>query len=199
MKATWPWILLFAAAGATLGVLASQWFGTAPWFRGDAGQRALQALAESTAPPPPAEVTPAAPGDPMPALALPDLDGATRHLPGDYPDTPLLINVWASWCGPCVEEMPELERFAAARAQHGIQVIGLALDTAEGVRGFLERVPVSYPIVLETPGPADASVWLGNVRGLLPYTVLVDAEGRVVRQKLGPFAHGEIEGWATRE
>ena len=73
----------------------------------------------------------------------------------------------------------------------------LALDTAEGVQDFLRRVPVDYPIVLETPGPADASVRLGNTQGLLPYTVLVDAQGRIVRQKLGPFAKGEIEGWAS--
>jgi len=55
---------------------------------------------------------------------------------------------------------------------------------------------VDYPIVLDTPGPADASVQLGNAKGLLPYTVLVDARGRIVKQKLGPFAPGEIEGWA---
>ena len=113
------------------------------------------------------------------------------------PGRPLLVNVWASWCGPCVEEMPELQRFARAQGREGVQVVGLALDTAEGVRGFLDRVPVDYPILLETPGPADASVWLGNTRGLLPYTVLVDAEGRVAKQKLGPFGRGEIEAWAA--
>jgi peroxiredoxin len=91
--------------------------------------------------------------------------------------------------------MPELERFAASQANDGVQVIGLALDTPEGVRDFLSRVPVSYPIVLDTPGPADASVWLGNAKGVLPYTVLVGADGRIVRQKVGPFQHGEISDW----
>jgi thiol-disulfide isomerase/thioredoxin len=135
-------------------------------------------------------------GDPLPPLVLPDLSGAPVDLQR-FRGRPLLINVWASWCAPCVEEMPELARFAAAQGDHGVQVLGLALDSAEGVREFLRRVPVDYPIVLETPGPADASVHLGNTQGLLPYTVLVDAQGRIVRQKLGPFVHGEIEGWAS--
>ena len=134
-------------------------------------------------------------GDPLPPIVLPDLSGAPVDLQR-FRGRPLLINVWASWCAPCVEEMPELARFTAAQGDQGVQVLGLALDTPDGVRDFLRRVPVDYPIVLETPGPADASVRLGNTQGLLPYTVLVDRQGRIVRQKLGPFAHGEIKGWA---
>lgn len=135
-------------------------------------------------------------GDSLPALSLPDLEGRPLDLRQHAAGRPLLINVWASWCAPCVEEMPELERFAATQGDNGVQVLGLALDTADGVRGFLQRIPVDYPIVVETPGPRDASVQLGNTQGLLPYSVLFDAQGRLVKAKLGPFAHGEIDGWA---
>lgn len=135
-------------------------------------------------------------GDSLPALSLPDLEGRPLDLRQHAAGRPLLINVWASWCAPCVEEMPELERFAATQGDNGVQVLGLALDTADGVRGFLQRIPVDYPIVVETPGPRDASVQLGNTQGLLPYSVLFDAQGRRVKAKLGPFAHGEIDGWA---
>lgn len=189
-------LLLVAVIAGVLGALAGHWYGRSPLESSDAGQRALQAAVEATAPKPPAGVHPARPGDPLPAIRLSDLDGNTVDLASIAPGRPLLVNVWASWCGPCVEEMPELQRYAQAQGQAGVQVVGLALDTPEGVRDFLARIPVDYPILLETPGPADASVWLGNTRGLLPYTVLVDARGRVVKQKLGPFAHGEIEGWA---
>jgi len=151
--------------------------------------------AGSATPPPRPVVDVAGIGDLMPALVLPDLSGAPVDLQ-QFKGRPLLVNVWASWCGPCVEEMPELSRYAAAQGDAGVQVLGLALDTPDGVRDFLQRVPVDYPIVLETPGPADASVRLGNAQGLLPYSVLVDAQGRIVRRKLGPFEHGEIEGWA---
>ena len=134
-------------------------------------------------------------GDQLPALTLPDLAGQPLVLRDHFAGRPLLINVWASWCAPCVEEMPELARFADAQGDNGVQVLGLALDTTDDVRGFLQQVPVDYPIVIETPGPRDASVQLGNAQGLLPYSVLFDAQGRLVKAKLGPFAHGEIDSW----
>jgi thiol-disulfide isomerase/thioredoxin len=197
MKITTPRILLAAVVAAALGVVASLWLdGGRVLLRSETGQRVLQSAADASAPEPPAGVVPAKRGDPMPPVVLPGLDGETIDVAARYRGRPLLINVWASWCGPCVEEMPELEAFARTQAADGVQVIGLALDTPEGVHDFLRRVPVSYPIVLDTPGPADASVWLGNTRGVLPYTVLVGADGRIVKQKIGPFVHGEISGWA---
>ena len=196
MKLTNAHILLAALAAGALGVLASLWFGGSPLLRTDSGQRVLQAAMDATAPAPPAGVTPAKPGEAMPPIVLPDLQGQVQPLPGIYAGRPLLINVWASWCGPCIEEMPELQRFASSQGATGTQVIGLALDTPEAIKDFLTRVPVDYPILVDTPGPADASVWLGNRKGVLPYSVLVGADGKIVKQKIGPFIHGEIEGWA---
>lgn len=186
------WVAVIAGA---LGLLASYWYEGGPLLRSDAGQRALQAAANATAAKPPAGVVPAQVGEPMPAIRLPDLQGQQVDLKS-FAGKPLLINVWASWCGPCIKEMPELDRYAQAQGEHGVQVIGLALDTPEGVRDFLDKIPVRYPIVLDTPGPADASVWLGNAKGVLPYTVLVGADGRILKQKIGPFVDGEIDDWA---
>ena len=185
-SAAW-WVVGIAAAA---GLAAGAWL-TRP---------ALPSMTEpSTARPATPAAAPAAlaPGDRVPAFTLPDLDGMPVQFPDRFLGRPLLINVWASWCAPCIEEMPELARFAARHADRGPQVVGLALDTHEAVLDFLGNVPVYYPIVLETPGPADASVKLGNTQGLLPYSVLIDANGRVIKQKLGPFKPGEIENWAT--
>jgi len=189
-------LLAAALAAGLLGALASLWFGGSPLLQTDAGQRALQAAMDTTAPEPPAGVKPAQPGEPMPPIRLADLQGQMQSVPGAYAGRPLLINVWASWCGPCIEEMPELDRYARSQGKQGVQVLGLALDTQENIKEFLGRVPVAYPVLMDKPGPADASVWLGNRKGVLPYTVLVGADGTILKQKIGPFEPGEIRRWA---
>lgn len=193
-------IVLVALVAGTLGALASlATSGPGPLLRTELGQRLLGQWFAATAPEVPAGVPVARPGGAIPVLELPTLDGARVALPGDFAGRPLLVNVWASWCGPCIEEMPELERFAAAQGGGGIQVVGIALDDAAAVRAFLERIPVRYPILLDTPGPADAGVQLGNPKGVLPYSVLVSADGRLLKQRIGPFAHGEITRWAATD
>lgn len=192
-------VLLVALAAGALGVVASLLTtGPGPLLRTEPGQRLLGVLAEATAPEPPAGTTVAHRGDVIPELDLRDLHGNPVRFPGPYAGRPMLVNLWASWCGPCIEEMPELQRFAAAQGGAGVQVVGIALDEPQAVLAFLQRIPVDYPILVDTPGPADAGVRLGNPRGVLPYSILVSAEGRLLKQRIGPFAHGEIDDWAAR-
>ncbi len=135
------------------------------------------------------------PGQKLPDLALPDLNGQAQAF-SQWRGRPLLVNFWASWCPPCVREMPLLDDFAAAQeAIHGVRVIGVALDDTDAVADFLAEHPVRFPILIEPSGPSDTSVLLGNRRGVLPYSVLIDADGVLVRGKVGAFDHGEIEGF----
>jgi thiol-disulfide isomerase/thioredoxin len=120
----------------------------------------------------------------VPDLSLPTVDGTVRRL-GEWRGRPVLINYWATWCPPCVAEMPVLDAFAAEQGDAGVAVVGIALDEPGAVRGFLQRVPVAYPNLIEEPGPQDSSMQLGNRRAVLPYSVLADADGRVLATHAG--------------
>jgi len=189
-------LLLVAVAAGGLGVAVGLWReGPSPLLHTELGQRVLQEAVSASAPEPPADLKIAERGAIVPAFKLPSLAGETVALPQAYVGRPVLLNLWASWCGPCVKEMPELDRFARSQGANGTQVVGIALDDVAAVEAFLKRVPVSYPLLIDSPGPRDAGVRLGNPKGVLPYTVLLDAEGRVLKQKIGPFREGEIDDW----
>ncbi|BDU18041.1 TlpA family protein disulfide reductase [Lysobacter auxotrophicus] len=191
-------ILLVAAIAGALGVAAGLLVnGPGPLLRTEVGQRALQSAMDASAPKPPADLPVARRGEAIPTIRLPALDGAFVELPSAYAGRPVLVNLWASWCGPCIEEMPELDRFAASQGANGTQVVGIALDDAAAVEAFLKRIPVRYPILLDDAGPRDAGVQLGNPKGVLPYTALISADGRLIKQKIGPFQHGEIDNWVA--
>lgn len=190
-------VVLAALAAGALGVVASIAInGPGPLLGTELGQRVVNRAYGAMTPVADGLVV-ARPGAPIPELALTTLDGGTLRLPSAYAGRPLLINVWASWCGPCIHEMPELERFARAQGTAGVQVLGIALDDADAVRDFLRRVPVSYPVAVEAAGPRDAGVQLGNPQGVLPYSILVSSDGRLLRQRIGPFVDGEIDRWAA--
>jgi thiol-disulfide isomerase/thioredoxin len=190
-------IVLVALAAGALGVVASIVInGPGPLLGTKVGQRVVQEAYRATTPAPPAGVVVASRGDRIPAFTVPGLDGKPVDVSTAWAGRPLLVNIWASWCGPCIEEMPELQRFHDEQGANGVQVVGIALDDADAVRDFLQRIPVDYPILVDAAGPADAGVRLGNPKGVLPYSVLVAADGTLLKQRIGPFAHGEIEAWA---
>jgi len=189
-------VVLVAFVAGGLGVVASLLgTGPGPLLRTELGQRVLGRALDASAPPPPAGLAVAHRGEYLPALTLPSLDGHPTSLPAAFAGRPLLVNLWASWCRPCIEEMPELQRFATKQGTNGVQVVGIALDDPAAVRAFLQRVRVGYPILLDAPGPGDAGVRLGNPKGVLPYSILVSADGRLLKQHIGPFAAGDLEPW----
>lgn len=109
---------------------------------------------------------------------------------------PLLLNFWATWCPPCIREMPEIDRFARQFSSNGWQVLGLAADQEKPVRDFLDRNPVSYPIALAGLEGITLSRRLGNESGALPFTVAFDARGKLVHRHLGETRFELLSSWA---
>ena len=194
MKRETRHLLLIALAAAVVGGVAAFIVeGPGPLLRTEVGQRALNAVIQRDAP---EGLAIAKRGEPMPTPKVWTLAGEQIDLP--RPDgRPMLINVWATWCSPCIKEMPELAEFSHQQGDAGVQVIGLALDDAAAVQAWLERLPSPYPHYRDDAGPRDAGVVLGNPAGVLPYTVLVDAAGILRKQQVGPFASAaDIAEWA---
>jgi thiol-disulfide isomerase/thioredoxin len=163
----------------------------------DAGQRVLDAALKAKSAAPPPGVIVAERGDIVPAMTLLDPDGRKVALPAAWAGRPTLVNLWATWCAPCLKEMPDLQAFAAQQGPAGVRVVGIALDDAAAVRDFLRAHGIRYPVLVDAPGPADAGVRLGNPAGVLPYSVLVSAEGRVLKTRIGPFEDAAgIADWA---
>lgn len=106
---------------------------------------------------------------------------------------PVVVNFWASWCGPCVEEMPTLAQLHRQYAKKGIQFIGLGVDSDKNVQAFLQKVGVDYPVYVIGFGGADLARTFGNQAGGLPFTVVIDAKGKIRSTKLGPIQPAELK------
>ena len=109
---------------------------------------------------------------------------------------PLLVNFWATWCPPCVEELPLLNGFNTTHAAQGWQVLGLAVDQPSAVRGFLKKLPLNFPVGMAGFAGTELSKTLGNPSGSLPYTVVFGAEGTVAHRKVGKVSEADLAQWA---
>lgn len=134
MKVTPLRIVAFAFVAGLLGLVAGLWInGPGPLLGTEFGQRMLNdSLVAAT--PTPEGVPVAKRGETIPAVSIATLDGGTLRLPDAYAGQPVLINLWASWCGPCIEEMPELDRYAREQGTGGTQVLGIALTMPKRCR-----------------------------------------------------------------
>lgn len=123
-------------------------------------------------------------------LVLPDLDGAAQRL-DQWQGRPIVVNFWATWCAPCVKEMPELQ--SLHEKYPGIQFVGIGVDKVENMRQFLQKVPVSYPLLVMDAGAIDLLRQLGNPAGGLPFTLILQADGEVNRKILGQIRMDDLD------
>lgn len=132
-------------------------------------------------------------------LQLPQPDGTQLALSA-LRGKPVLVNFWATWCPPCVRELPMINEFAqaqAARGAHAIQVLGIAVDQAANVNRWLARQPLGFPVVLASAGGVGLTRSLGNISGGLPFTLLFDSQGQLQQRKIGELSAQDLAQWAS--
>jgi thiol-disulfide isomerase/thioredoxin len=108
---------------------------------------------------------------------------------------PLLLNFWATWCPPCIEELPMIQAFWRENAPKGHQVVALAIDQPSAVRRFLERQPLGFPVGLAGLEGTNLAKSLGNAAGGLPFTVFFKKDGSIWRQKMGQLTQDDLHQW----
>ena len=118
-------------------------------------------------------------------------DGKTVNS-ADWQGKVLVVNFWASWRPPCVEEMPTLDLLQKAFLQENVLFVGIGIDSPSNIREFLEKTPVSYSILIGGLEGSALSKQMGNAQGALPFTVIINSKGKAVYSKLGKISEDEL-------
>jgi thiol-disulfide isomerase/thioredoxin len=110
----------------------------------------------------------------------------------EWQEKVLVVNFWASWCPPCVEEMPTLDKLQQEFLQQNVLFVGIGIDSPSNIREFLSKTPVSYPIVIGGLEGSNLSKQMGNSQGALPYTIIINAKGKSIYSKLGKIGEDDV-------
>ena len=124
------------------------------------------------------------------SLALPDINGETQAL-SQWRGAKTVINFWATWCAPCVKEMPDLN--ALHHKHPNVRFVGIGIDSAANIRAFLDKVPVDYPLLVQGAGGIDLLRRLGNTQGGLPFTLILDEDGVLRHRILGQIDPADLD------
>jgi thiol-disulfide isomerase/thioredoxin len=128
------------------------------------------------------------------ALNLDDADGRRRPV-SEWRGKLLVVNFWATWCTPCIEEMPLLQRVADQYGAHNVAVIGIGVDDADKIRDFRGKLAIRFPLLVAGFDGMDLARQLGDPEPVLPYTALVSPSGRVVERQSGRLQDSELRSW----
>ncbi len=125
------------------------------------------------------------------AQSLPDSRNQPQNM-GQWKGKPLILNFWATWCAPCVEEMPELSALQAEIASKNVQILGIGIDSASAISEFSSKYRINYPLYVAGMNGTELSRQFGNQAGGLPFTVLIGPDGSVKKTYLGRLKVAEL-------
>lgn len=127
-----------------------------------------------------------------PEFTLPDLDGEPRSI-SEWDGKLIALNFWASWCPPCVKEIPLFNALQEEYGELGLQFVGVAVERRENAAAFAEEIGLSYPSMQGEYEAMQVAARYGSERGLLPYTVIIDRNGRIIERLSGEVTRDMIE------
>ena len=122
-----------------------------------------------------------------PEFAMADIDGQTRNIK-DWDGKVILLNFWATWCPPCLKEIPDFIELQEKYGEQGFQVIGIAVDNEEAVREYMNGVKINYPIMVSEFDAIELSSRYGNRMGALPYSVIINRESEISDMIMGELS-----------
>ena len=125
------------------------------------------------------------------AATFRDTDGRRRSL-GEFQGTAVVVNFWATWCAPCRQEMPAFQRLQAKWAGR-VQFVGISAEEAPKVAQFAKSLGISYPLWVGGDEVSELSRRLGNRMGVLPHTVVLDANQAIMTSKVGAYPEVDLD------
>lgn len=125
------------------------------------------------------------------AASLPDMEGRPQVM-AQWRGKVLVVNFWATWCKPCLEEIPEFVKMQQKFGPRGLQFVGIAIDNPVKVREFAAKYHMNYPVLIGEMEAIELSRTAGNKLGGLPFTVILDREGQLISTELGGLNEGKL-------